>query len=105
MFPTKAVFLKVLRDYCIQEGSAITVEKADSKSFTTCCAVDTCDGRIHASVIVDKISREIKTLKGEHKTCGILEEKSMVWLCKHLTDHIATNPDVLVESFQKFALV
>lgn len=46
-------------------------------------------------------------MKSKHKTCGRLEENLMVssnWLCKHLSDHIAANPNVPVEFLCKLAL-
>ncbi|XP_048493289.1 uncharacterized protein LOC125493809 [Beta vulgaris subsp. vulgaris] len=104
IFPTREVFLEVLRDFCIQEGFGLLVLKADNKRFTAACIMEACEWRIHASRLTDKISWAIKTIKGEHTTCGRLEENPMVssaWLCKKLLDVIKTTHDIPVESLQR----
>ncbi|XP_021763809.1 uncharacterized protein LOC110728474 [Chenopodium quinoa] len=66
-----------------------------------------CTWRIHASILRDKVSWAIKKLKGEHATCGRLEENPMVssaWLCRHLLQGLEANPDVLVESLQRLCM-
>ncbi|XP_021744718.1 uncharacterized protein LOC110710695 [Chenopodium quinoa] len=80
---SKKQFLEVFRDYCIQEGFAVSVDYADSQRYTTSCLINTCTWRIHASVLTDKVSWAIKKLEEEHTTCGRLEENPMVssaWL-------------------------
>ncbi|XP_010677704.2 uncharacterized protein LOC104893303 [Beta vulgaris subsp. vulgaris] len=104
LFPTREVFLEVLRDFCIQEGFGLCVLKADNKRFTAACIMEACEWRIHASRLTDKISWAIKTIKGEHTTCGRLEENPMIsssWLCKHLLDVIKSSPEIPVEALQK----
>ncbi|XP_057249942.1 uncharacterized protein LOC104891528 [Beta vulgaris subsp. vulgaris] len=82
----------------------LLVLKADNKRFTAACIMEACECRIHASRLTDKISWAIKTIKGEHTTCGMLEENPMVssaWLCKKMLDVIKTTPDIPVESLQR----
>ncbi|XP_057247171.1 uncharacterized protein LOC104883618 [Beta vulgaris subsp. vulgaris] len=55
----------------------------------------------------DDVSWAIKTLRGEHTTCGRLEENPMVtskWLCNKLADEVRGNPDIPVESLQKVCM-
>lgn len=65
-------------DYYIQEGFGINVEKANSKRFTTCCVVETCNWRIHAFIIVDKINWEIKSLIGRARGMRDIRVESYV---------------------------
>ncbi|XP_057250284.1 uncharacterized protein LOC125496971 [Beta vulgaris subsp. vulgaris] len=107
IFSTKDHFLGVFRDFCIQEGFAVRVDKGDSLRYTASCIVEACDWRIHASKLVDGISWAIKTMCGEHKLCRRLEENPMVtcdWLCRHLLGDITANPNIPVESLQKLCM-
>ena len=101
IFISKDHFLDIFRDFCIQEGFVVRVEKADNTRFTACCLVEDCDWRIHASRLMDGVSWAIKTLTGEHVLCGRLEENPMVssaWLVRHLKDDIFASPDIGPES-------
>ncbi|XP_021748534.1 uncharacterized protein LOC110714338 [Chenopodium quinoa] len=107
IFENKAQFLEVFRDFCIQEGFAVTVDRADSWRYTARCVVETCNWRIHATVLVDNVNWAIKTLTGEHNTCGRLEDNPMVsteWLCRHLLQDLEANPEIPVESLQKICV-
>lgn len=107
IFSSKEEFMDVLRNFCIQEGFSLTVEKADTTRFTACCVIKGCEWRIHAARLADKVSWAIKTLKGEHLTCGRLEDNPMVsskWLCKNLSEEIVANQEVPVEALQKVAM-
>ncbi|XP_057248126.1 uncharacterized protein LOC125493803 [Beta vulgaris subsp. vulgaris] len=77
---------------------------AGNKRFTVACIMEACEWRIHASRLTDKISWAIKTINGEHTTCGRLEENPMIsssWLCKHLLDVIKSSLEIPVEALQK----
>ena len=108
IFPTREVFLEVPRNFCIQEGFGLLILKDDNKRFTTSCITKSCEWRIHASRLTDRISWVIKTIKGEHTTLGRLENNPMVssaWLCKKLLELIKTTSDIPVESLQKVVQV
>ncbi|KAL2897259.1 Filamentous hemagglutinin [Bienertia sinuspersici] len=107
IFADRDSFIEAFKDYCIQEGFGVFVEKCDRKRYIARCAIDTCDWRIHASTMSDKISWAIKTMTGDHKTCGRLEENPVVtsdWLCKHLQSDIEANPEITVDSLQKLCI-
>ncbi|KAL2898118.1 Filamentous hemagglutinin [Bienertia sinuspersici] len=107
IFESKTQFLQVFRDFCIQEGFAVTVEKADNQRYTAACVVESCNWRIHATVLKDNVSWAIKTLTGKHSTCGRLEENPMVsseWLCRHLLQDLQANPETPVDSLQKLCM-
>ncbi|XP_048494607.1 uncharacterized protein LOC125494819 [Beta vulgaris subsp. vulgaris] len=107
IFSNKDNFLGVFKDYCIQEGFDVRVEKADNLRFIARCIIEDCEWRLHASKLMDGISWAIKSVTGEHKLCGRMEENPMVtsvWLTRHLGDVISANPDVPVHSLQKMCL-
>ncbi|XP_010695391.2 uncharacterized protein LOC104908037 [Beta vulgaris subsp. vulgaris] len=107
IFSNKDHFLGVFKDYCIQEGFAVRVEKADNLRFTARCIIEDCEWRIHASKLMDGISWATKSVIGEHKLCGRMEENPMVTsvsLTRRLGDVISANPDVPVHSLQKMCL-
>ncbi|KAL2942723.1 Protein FAR1-RELATED SEQUENCE 8, partial [Bienertia sinuspersici] len=107
IFSNKEHFLGTFRDFCIQEGFAVRVEKADNVRFTATCIVQDCDWRIHASRLMDGISRAIKSITSEHKLCGRLEENPMVssaWLITHLREDITATPDIPLESLQTLCM-
>ncbi|XP_021844717.2 uncharacterized protein [Spinacia oleracea] len=71
IFTDREAFLDVLRDYCIQEGFGLSVEKADSRRYTAC-------GRLEVNPIV--------TTK---------------WLVGKLLPEIEANLDILVLTLKK----
>ncbi|KAL2897463.1 Transposase for insertion sequence element IST2, partial [Bienertia sinuspersici] len=107
IFNNKDHFLTVFRDYAIQEGFAVRVEKHDNLRFTAVCLIEGCDWRIHASQLMDRVSWAVKTMSGEHTLCGRLENNPMVnseWLLRHLQDDITTTPNISIDSLQKLCL-
>ncbi|KAL2929102.1 Cyclic nucleotide-binding domain-containing protein 2 [Bienertia sinuspersici] len=56
---------------------------------------------------MDGVSWAIKSITGEHKLCGRLEENPMVssaWLIRHLREDITATPDIPVESLQTLCM-
>ncbi|XP_021730523.1 uncharacterized protein LOC110697464 [Chenopodium quinoa] len=107
IFENKTQFHEVFRDFCVQEGFAVSVDYADNYRYTARCLISDCNWRIHAAVLVDKVSWAIKKLEGEHRTCGRLEENPMVysaWLCRQLRQDLEANPETPVESLQRMCL-
>ncbi|XP_021775519.1 uncharacterized protein LOC110739372 [Chenopodium quinoa] len=57
--------------------------------------------------MTNKVSWAIKTLTGEHRSCGRLELNSVVtseWLCRQLQSDIQANHDIPVESLQRLCM-
>ncbi|XP_021735076.1 uncharacterized protein LOC110701749 [Chenopodium quinoa] len=107
IFGDRQSFLDVFKDFCVQEGFGIYVAKSDPTRLIARCAIDTCNWRIHASTMKDKVSWAIKSLTGEHKSCGRLEINPIVssqWLCRHLHSDIQANPDIPVKSLQRLCM-
>ncbi|KAL2934604.1 Transposase for insertion sequence element ISRM5 [Bienertia sinuspersici] len=91
----------------VLEGFVVRVEKADNVRFTATYIVQDYDWRIHASKLMDGVSWAIKSIIGEHKLCGRLEENPMVssaWLVRHLREGIIVTPDIPVESLQTLCM-
>ncbi|XP_021748812.1 uncharacterized protein LOC110714578 [Chenopodium quinoa] len=107
IFGDRQSFLDVFKDYCVQEGFGVYVEKSDKTRLIARCAIENCNWRIHASTMTDKVRWAIKTLTGEHRSCGRLERNPIVsseWLCRHLQSDIEANPDIAVESLQRICM-
>ncbi|KAL2933721.1 hypothetical protein RDABS01_016840, partial [Bienertia sinuspersici] len=79
LFVDKDHFKDVLRDYCIQEGFALVVKKADNERYTAECADIRCNGRIHASKLADEHTWAIKNI---------------LWAASKLLEDIRACPDV-----------
>ncbi|KAL2899858.1 Cell cycle checkpoint control protein RAD9B [Bienertia sinuspersici] len=83
------------------------ISEPDNQRYTADCVVESCNWRIHATVLKDNVSRAIKTLTGKHTTYGRLEENPMVsseWLCRHLLQDLQANPEIPVDSLQKLCM-
>ncbi|KAL2945292.1 Exocyst complex component 8, partial [Bienertia sinuspersici] len=107
IFSNKEHFLGTFRDYCIQEGFAVRVEKADNVRLITTGIVQDCEWRIHASKLMDEVSWAIKSIIGEHKLFGRLKENptvSSAWLIRHLREDITATPDIPMESLQTLCM-
>ncbi|XP_021732606.1 uncharacterized protein LOC110699393 [Chenopodium quinoa] len=107
IFGDRKSFLDVFKDYCVQEGFGVYVEKSDKTRLIARCAIKNCNWRIYASTMMDKVRWAIKSLTGEHKSCGRLERNPIVsseWLCRHLQSNIEANPDIPVESLHRICM-
>ncbi|KAH9696873.1 SWIM-type domain-containing protein [Citrus sinensis] len=72
-------------------------EKNDKSRLTAICADKGCEWRIHASVLVDKVSVEIRTLKGgDHKCKPVFKnlEVTSNWVAQKLYSSIINNPGI-----------
>ncbi|KAL2941282.1 Serine carboxypeptidase-like [Bienertia sinuspersici] len=78
LFVDKENFKDALRDYCIQEGFALVVNKVDNLRYTVVCADERCNWRIHAVVLVDGHTWAIKKMEKAQK----------------LLDDIRADPDI-----------
>ncbi|XP_021728305.1 uncharacterized protein LOC110695365 [Chenopodium quinoa] len=98
IFTDKAHFLSVLRDYCIQSGFAIVVDRSSPTSFTAQCLELNCNWRIHSSVLPDGTTWAIKSIKDSEHTCrGLYERNPLVNVkcaASKLIDDIRANNDI-----------
>ncbi|XP_074378220.1 uncharacterized protein LOC141719744 [Apium graveolens] len=98
IFMNKKHFKNTLRDYCIQEGFAITIIKADNGRYTITCLAACCKWRIHASKLVDGITWAIKKIDPATHSCRGLETYNPIynvkWAAGKLMEDIRVNPDI-----------
>lgn len=113
IFTEKRHFKDTLKDYCVQEGFAITVLWSDASRYTAICAAECCDWRIHASRLVDGRTWAIKKIWHDQHNCRGLETYKPIcnvkWACKRLMEDIRFNPYIKGKElndmlFQKFGL-
>ncbi|KAH9770952.1 SWIM-type domain-containing protein [Citrus sinensis] len=99
-------FKNVLKDYAIQESRVLKRKKNDKCRVTAVCAGkdkegNECPWRIHASLLVDKVTFQIKTLKcGEHKCKELFKNPEVTsrWIAQKLYGFISFNPNIGCES-------
>ncbi|XP_060669136.1 uncharacterized protein LOC132800145 [Ziziphus jujuba] len=87
-FECAAEFRKVLIEYSIQEGFNIYRVKNEKNRVTCECAAMGCGWRVHASLMADNITFQIKTLREDH-CCTMLSKNPMVtceWLSRKIED-------------------
>lgn len=98
IFMDKHHFKQILNDYCIQEGFAINVIKADNTRYTGTCYAACCEWRIHASRLTDGITWAIKKIDPNVHKCRGLETHnpicSVKWAAFKLMEDIRANPDI-----------
>ncbi|KAL2906258.1 Methionine--tRNA ligase [Bienertia sinuspersici] len=98
MFTDKQSLKSVIRDYCIQSGFSITVERATNFYYTVRCSDVNCGWRLHSSKLVDGITWAIKSIHPSEHTClGIETDNPMVnaqWACNALLEDIRANNDI-----------
>ncbi|KAL9429088.1 hypothetical protein AB3S75_030989 [Citrus x aurantiifolia] len=97
VFSTVDEFRSVLKDFAIQQGCVLHREKNERARVTALCANKRCKWRIHASLVVDKISFMIKTIKGGAHTCVPLiknPETTSKWVADKLFGAIKSNPGI-----------
>ncbi|XP_021723907.1 uncharacterized protein LOC110691293 [Chenopodium quinoa] len=99
IFTDKAHFQFVLRDYCIQSGFAIVVDRSSPTRFTTQCLELNCNWRIHSSVLPDGTTWAIKSIKDSDHTCRGLDERNPLvnvkWAVSKLIDDIRANNGII----------
>ncbi|KAL2923288.1 Ribosome maturation factor RimP [Bienertia sinuspersici] len=98
LFTDKQHLRDVIRDYAIQCGFSIIVDKANNSRYTIQCSADNCAWRLHASRLPDGQTWAIKSIKPTEHTCAGLETKnSMVsskWVARVLLEDIRANNDI-----------
>ena len=98
LFTDKKHLRDVVRDYCIQSGFAIVVQKANNKKWTVICSDVNCDWRLHACRLSDGLTWVIKSIQNsEHSCLGLEIRNPMVnakWAARVLLDDIRANNDI-----------
>ncbi|KAJ8446525.1 hypothetical protein Cgig2_027487 [Carnegiea gigantea] len=100
MFFDKAQWVEVIREFVIQEGIALKKVKNDRFRHIVVCKNKDCNWRIYAAKLPDKVTWQIKSLKGKHK-CPRLDFNSMATyscIARHLYEDYVANPTISVAS-------
>lgn len=102
IFSCKQDLLIVMKDFCVLEGFTLRKIKNDRRRYTQKCSNLACTWRIHASVMVDKITWMLRSLTGNH-TCPRRESNnnaSSRWVANHLLTEFRSYHDMTVEVMQ-----
>ncbi|XP_021762539.1 uncharacterized protein LOC110727280 [Chenopodium quinoa] len=98
IFSDKEHFMSVFRDYCIQCGFAVVVDRSCPSRFTASCLALNCSWRIHSIRLPDGVTWAIKTIKNPKHTCGGLDERNPLvtvkWAAEKLLEDIRANNDI-----------
>ncbi|KAL2893341.1 hypothetical protein RDABS01_009250 [Bienertia sinuspersici] len=92
----------VIRDYCIQSGFSIVVERANNRMYTILCSALNCGWKLHASKLPDGQTWAIKYIKNPEHTCvGSESKNSMVnvkWGTRVLLEDIRASNYITTKS-------
>ncbi|KAH9674047.1 SWIM-type domain-containing protein [Citrus sinensis] len=107
VFSTVDKFRSVLKEFAIQQGCVLHMEKNERARVTALYANKRCKWRIHALLMVDKICFMIKTIKGGAHTCIPLiknPETTSKWVAEKLFGVIKSNPRISSSSIASVLL-
>ncbi|KAL2892888.1 BRCA1-A complex subunit RAP80 [Bienertia sinuspersici] len=76
LFTEKQQLRDVIRNYYIQSGFSVVVERASNHQYTVRCSDQRCPWRLHASKLVDGVTWAIKNIEPSEHSC-IETENSM----------------------------
>ncbi|KAL2927425.1 2 3-bisphosphoglycerate-independent phosphoglycerate mutase [Bienertia sinuspersici] len=81
LFTEKQQLRDVIRNYCIQSGFSVVVERVSNHQYTVRCSDQRCPWRLHASKLVDGVTWAIKNIEPSEHSC-IETENSMMGTIK-----------------------
>ncbi|XP_059650052.1 uncharacterized protein LOC132295788 [Cornus florida] len=93
-------FRDILVDFCVQKGCTIKRVKNEKQRVTVRCAVKGCPWRVYASRLVDKVTYQLKTIRGLHNyvRSGTVRDATSTWIAKKLGQTIKDNPGVPLDA-------
>jgi len=96
LFPNIVTFRKAIRHFAVRRGFEFRDLKTYPTRFIAKCAHQGCPWRIHASIVWDKKTVEIKVLPTEHNcpTTKLRESKMVTqgWVADRLSEWVKHNP-------------
>ncbi|XP_021849008.1 uncharacterized protein [Spinacia oleracea] len=102
LFCDKNHLRDVVRDYCIQRGFSVVVDRANNSIYTVYCSAEGCEWRLHASRLADGFTWAIKSIKNPEHTCLGLEIRNPMvtakWASRVLLEDIRANNDISAKS-------
>ncbi|TXG63992.1 hypothetical protein EZV62_010986 [Acer yangbiense] len=87
---------ELLTDYAIQEGFNFKKIKNDNNRFTWACLAANCPWRLHASVVGDKTTMQVKTYNNDHTYHRIYksQEARSKWIASRFEVLVKNNPSI-----------
>ncbi|XP_021759135.1 uncharacterized protein LOC110724045 [Chenopodium quinoa] len=113
LFTDKQHVRDVVRDYCIQSGFSVIVERATNSRYTVKCSAMGCEWRLHSSQLPDGITWAIKSIKNSEHTCSGLDVNNPMvncaWATRVLMEDVRANNDISAKSlnailFQRYGV-
>ncbi|XP_010684421.1 uncharacterized protein LOC104898982 [Beta vulgaris subsp. vulgaris] len=105
LFTDKQHLRDVVRDYAIQSGFSVVVDKANNFRWTVTCSSPHCAWRLHASRLPDGCTWAIKSIKSLVHTCASMEVNNPMvnvkWAARVLLEDIRANNDIPAKSLNK----
>ncbi|KAK2643924.1 hypothetical protein Ddye_019119 [Dipteronia dyeriana] len=87
---------ELLTDYAIQEGFSFKKIKNDKNRLTWACLAEKCPWRLHASIVGDETTMQVKTYNNEH-TCHRIyksQEARSKWIASKFEVLVRNNPSI-----------
>ncbi|KAK3222145.1 hypothetical protein Dsin_009170 [Dipteronia sinensis] len=87
---------ELLTDYAIQEGFNFKKIKNDKNRLTWACFAENCPWRLHASIIGDEITMQVKTYNNDHNCHRIYKSKEArsKWIASKFEVLVKNNPSI-----------
>ncbi|XP_056691972.1 uncharacterized protein [Spinacia oleracea] len=102
LFCDKNHLRDVVRDYCIQRGFSVVVDRANNSIYIVYCSAEGCEWRLHASRLADGFTWATKSIKNPEHTCLGLEIRNPMvttkWASRVLLEDIRANNDISAKS-------
>ncbi|KAL2895035.1 Poly [ADP-ribose] polymerase [Bienertia sinuspersici] len=88
----------VVRDYCIQSGFSVVIDRSSNSIYTVYCSAEGCGWRLHAFRLPDVFTWEIKSIQNSKHTCLGLEIRNPMvtakWASSVLLEDIRADNDI-----------
>ena len=88
---------EVFKEYIVNGGYDVARIKNDKCRLTAICRVNGCEWRLHASILQDNVTFEVKKVKSPH-TCERLNhqnsEATPSWIYKNMKNELRAQPDM-----------
>lgn len=108
LFLNKQHLKEVIKDYCIQSGFSIVVDRANNNFYTILCSALHCGWKLHASKLPDGQTWAIKYIRNSEHTClGLGSNNPMVdvkWAVKALLEDIRANNDIPAKALNQLLI-
>ncbi|PWA76685.1 transposase, MuDR, MULE transposase domain protein [Artemisia annua] len=107
-FPNVKAFRIAMNHHAITNEFSYNIEKSDFERFTARCEHEECPWRIHASLLEDKVTFEVRKLVEKH-TCtrsnmGGNKHATQAWIASVVSDKLKSDGNVTVGELRKWLM-